>query len=389
MNPQDAQSHLTLNQMQSGTPRPPNCCAVCDKTAQKRCAQCKMVQYCGQAHQKKHWKIHKKDCVRAVQQLATSVEDLSKLRDTECPVCLCELKQAVQLPCSHAMCQGCLRDLRKSQVGTVCPLCRAKLPPGPETLFDDASTYGRRADRAQDGPIKENLLRHKIKLYEAAAAQGSPRAQSNLGSCYQGGRGVVQDLERAVQLYEAAASQHEAIAQANLGGCYAQGIGVPQNLTRAVEMYTAAADQGYAPAQYNLGMCYAQGDGTAQNQTRAVELYKAAADQGNDRAQHNLGGCYYRGFGVEQDLGRAIELWEASAAQQNPQAQYNLAACYAQGNGIAQNQSRAVELWEAAASQGVVLSSAAQAQVDAHKADQAGYAAGYAYMQDMLRKQST
>jgi hypothetical protein len=39
-------------------------CAVCKAAlaGPKVCALCKEVAYCGSAHQKEHWKIHKKTC---------------------------------------------------------------------------------------------------------------------------------------------------------------------------------------------------------------------------------------------------------------------------------------------------------------------------------------
>lgn len=43
-----------------------NICFVCNLTARetrlKHCGSCKMISYCSEAHQKKHWKKHKKLC---------------------------------------------------------------------------------------------------------------------------------------------------------------------------------------------------------------------------------------------------------------------------------------------------------------------------------------
>ena len=66
------------------------------------------------------------------------------------------------------------------------------------------------------------------------------------------------------------ADQGFASAQSNLGYCYEQGKGVPQDLKEAVRWYRLAADQGYAVAKYNLGYCYAQGKGVPQDLKEAV-----------------------------------------------------------------------------------------------------------------------
>jgi len=37
-------------------------CAVCRELSKVRCSACKNVWYCGEEHQKEHWKIHKVEC---------------------------------------------------------------------------------------------------------------------------------------------------------------------------------------------------------------------------------------------------------------------------------------------------------------------------------------
>lgn len=50
----------------------------------------------------------------------------------------------------------------------------------------------------------------------AAAEQGDPLAQYNLGVIYEHGAGVAKNLDEAVRWYEAAADQHVAEAAAAL-----------------------------------------------------------------------------------------------------------------------------------------------------------------------------
>ena len=50
-----------------------------------------------------------------------------------------------------------------------------------------------------------------------AAAQGSAKAQNNLGLMYKHGKGVPRDMEKAAELYTMAMEQGHLIAQFNLG----------------------------------------------------------------------------------------------------------------------------------------------------------------------------
>ena len=55
-----------------------------------------------------------------------------------------------------------------------------------------------------------------VEWYERAAEQGYPRAQCNLGYCYESGKGVKEDKTRAVKLYRQAAEQGSSVGQCNL-----------------------------------------------------------------------------------------------------------------------------------------------------------------------------
>lgn len=37
-------------------------CPVCQKPADKKCSGCHNISYCSSEHQKRHWKLHKRDC---------------------------------------------------------------------------------------------------------------------------------------------------------------------------------------------------------------------------------------------------------------------------------------------------------------------------------------
>ena len=182
-----------------------NLCAVCGTAANQWCSRCRLVMYCGRqwsvvrgtilhmridhfvvCSQRRHWKAgHKQECAAATQGQPVAVTDTSELRESECPVCLDEFEQPVKLPCSHVMCCGCLKQLRESNVGTACPMCRAKLPPGPEVLFADGYTMHLRAERAAEGPVKQRLQQRAAELFQPSAAQGYAAAQCNLAQQWQ------------------------------------------------------------------------------------------------------------------------------------------------------------------------------------------------------------
>ena len=109
-------------------------------------------------------------------------------------------------------------------------------------------------------------------MVHAAAEQGEPQAQFNLGVFYEIGQVVPQNYEEAVKWYRAAAEQECAPAQCNLGLCYETGRGVPKDVREAVRWFCRAARAGDKTAQHNLGVYYA-----------TVEAAEAATARGECR----------------------------------------------------------------------------------------------------------
>ena len=60
------------------------------------------------------------------------------------------------------------------------------------------------------------------------------------------------DLKEATKLYRQAADQGDAGAQSNLGLCYEHGKGVPADMKEATKLYRQAAAQGHADAKQAL-----------------------------------------------------------------------------------------------------------------------------------------
>ena len=75
----------------------------------------------------------------------------------------------------------------------------------------------------------------KIKELEEAANEGYARAQFNLAMCYEQGKLVEQDLDKAIMWYKKAAEQGNLNACYIMGNRYYNGDGVEQDLEKAFE----------------------------------------------------------------------------------------------------------------------------------------------------------
>ena len=73
------------------------------------------------------------------------------------------------------------------------------------------------------------------KKLKPLAEQGYADAQYTLGTMYERGRGVPEDVAVAVKWYRLAANQGHALSQDILGGMYAIGRDVPQDYAEAVK----------------------------------------------------------------------------------------------------------------------------------------------------------
>lgn len=142
----------------------------------------------------------------------------------------------------------------------------------------------RAADKAGDA-------REAARLNKAAADEGNPVAQNNMGVMYVNGEGGLGRNGREVErYYRMAAEQGYPGAQVNLGSMLALGIGgVPRNDREAVRLFQAAADSGNVDGQNGLGKMYAEGrGGLPRNLGQAVSLWRSAAEGGSVEARGNL-----------------------------------------------------------------------------------------------------
>ena len=115
------------------------------------------------------------------------------------------------------------------------------------------------------------------------------------------------DYAQSRRVFDALAEAGDARSQFMMGTIYEQGLGVPEDLTEAARWYRRAADGGNASAQYNLGIFYQFGKGVPKDPAQAAAWLLKAAEQGHGRAQNNLSTFYFTGVGVPRD---AVEAWK-------------------------------------------------------------------------------
>jgi transglutaminase-like putative cysteine protease len=190
------------------------------------------------------------------------------------------------------------------------------------------------------------------------AERGGARAQSYLGSMYEGGRGVKQDYREAIRWHLISAAQGDADSQSHLGFLYESGLGAARDEGLAAQWYAKAADQGDSYGQVRLATLYRDGRGLAQDFRQAASWYEKAADQGDAWAQMNLGLLYAEGKGVPLDYSKAIFLLRNAADRNDSYAQYNLGWAYESGKGVPKDTQQAIEWYNKAADGGNPLARA-------------------------------
>lgn len=112
--------------------------------------------------------------------------------------------------------------------------------------------------------VVENQEEEAIKwLTKAVNNSGTPvQSRGEVGSAFE--YRIAEIIEKnpsIITIYQRAADQNYAAAQLVLGFCYEYGKGVDKDAQKAVEWYRRAAAQNLSEAQCNLGVCYSYGNG--------------------------------------------------------------------------------------------------------------------------------
>ncbi|XP_041846770.1 death ligand signal enhancer [Melanotaenia boesemani] len=168
--------------------------------------------------------------------------------------------------------------------------------------------------------VKSEKYEEAFICFLAAAQQGYNKAQFNAGVCYDKGRGVGQDKEKALYYYrQAAAGGHKqakyCCAKLLLTSRGHQSV---EKLTTVISLLEEAAAAGLTKAQLCLASVYSRDP--ERYGCKSVQYLKMAAESGDDAALLFLGQCYERGFGVQQNLKTAGEFYKQAAQAGNKHA---------------------------------------------------------------------
>jgi TPR repeat protein len=158
------------------------------------------------------------------------------------------------------------------------------------------------------------------------ALTGDIAAMLELAARYEhGSNGAPTDWVQAATWYAAAAKLGDARAERKIGTFYEQGMGVKQDIAVARSFYEKAAGRGDVDGLVSLGSLYDAGHGVDQDQAEAARLYQLAVDRGSARAALALGMLYEAGLGISRNIFEAERLYAIAAADNVPGAADSLA----------------------------------------------------------------
>ena len=194
-----------------------------------------------------------------------------------------------------------------------------------------------------------------LKLFLAAADQGSNLAQYNIGVMHcVPGVGTVVDLNIAESWLLKAADQNFPLAHYRLGMIYLERAAVngnPEDFIKAATYLEYAADRNIAPAQHQFAEILAS-SGPDSDHVRAAQYYDRAAARNHAPAIAKLGILTCLGKGVKKDMMRGVDLLLTAESRGNATAQYALGMLHEHGGYLGKNIEKAHELYRRAAAQG-------------------------------------
>ena len=219
-----------------------------------------------------------------------------------------------------------------------------------EAASDAPATTALETPSLQDqAGTAESTSAASVPSLRSLAAQGQPKAQTDLGLRLAKGTGVPKDYRAAAPLFEHAAAQGYARAQYFTGVMYERGYGVARDYNAALDWYRRAAEQNYAPAQVAVARFYSVGITVPRDPAERNKWLLRAAALGSPLAQNILGNIYRRGDGVPVDMATAAQWYQRAARHDFPMAQVQLAFMYQHGAGVPQNLATALQLLRRAA----------------------------------------
>uniref|UniRef100_A0A6I8SV96 DAP3 binding cell death enhancer 1 n=1 Tax=Xenopus tropicalis TaxID=8364 RepID=A0A6I8SV96_XENTR len=126
------------------------------------------------------------------------------------------------------------------------------------------------------------------------------------------------DYNTAFQFFQQSADSGYSKAQFNTGVCYEQGRGVEKDINKAAAYYLLAGKNGHMQAKYRFARCILQMQSKAKLEDiqTAVQMLKEAADAGlkeDNQSRYYLGVCYEKGYGVPANRLEALRHYERVA----------------------------------------------------------------------------
>lgn len=174
----------------------------------------------------------------------------------------------------------------------------------------------------------------KAQKAEKAADAGDPQAQAELAEIYMlMGNSVSiaspeKDYALAFEYAQKSAAQDNGAGLWALALCYEHGRGVEEDVEKAIELYYKGAQLGHAPSQHSYACYLMRGDYLDHDDETAFSLFEKSAMQGYKLAEFSLCKMYELGRGTEMDLVKAIEWGEKAATGGSADTQYEVAKLY-------------------------------------------------------------
>ncbi|MBR3056611.1 MAG: sel1 repeat family protein [Clostridiales bacterium] len=200
---------------------------------------------------------------------------------------------------------------------------------------------------------KKEVDSKSFRLYQEAAETGQPFACFSVGRCYEEGRVVEKDLEKAYEWYQKGATGGDVNAWVALGRMFDQGIYVDRDPKLSQMWLERAANKGHPLGMIGLGKYYASGEGGEKDQKRALELFEQAHELNKGIASYVLGEAIGDGIGCEKNYEKAFELFQEADANNYPLATFNVGMMLEMGLGCEKDEKKGLEFIQKAADQGV------------------------------------
>jgi TPR repeat protein/tetratricopeptide (TPR) repeat protein len=164
------------------------------------------------------------------------------------------------------------------------PVVKGVAPPRDLKRSKPSPPKSRPAVPRQKAPTPYTPLAPSYMQQKAAAAGGNVEAQNWLGTALASQVKSTTDLVATAGWFYAAAKQGHPQSQIDLGMMYLVGLGVKENPAQAAHYFTLAAQENHPEAQMLLARLYLWGTGVEKNPAAALKWYTLAESLGHKSA---------------------------------------------------------------------------------------------------------